>query len=968
MKSFAPAQDSLRLDPFIHTGHTQQLTSVALSADGKLVVAAAGNGAAFLWDAASGQKLQTFGGHQLGVTSVALSGDGKFVVTGSGDNTAILWQADGGKRLQIFDGHTALEEVRREAAARAAEARRKARLVEAHLALERAMNHCQRNEVAEGLVWLARGLEVVPEDEADLQLSFRRLLRSWSRHAHALQQILPIASPRLQISLSPDGKIFATGREKPAGVQMWDAVTGKPLGEAIPQRRDPSRLTFSPDGTLLAIVSDSASSFTRDVLASVRFWDVATRKPVGEPILTRALRVDFSPTGKRLVTFQGRNVRLWEVPQGKAIGGPLPTKAVHTAAFSPNGKALLTGGDELRCWDASNGKPIGSPIQPSEELTTAAAFSPDGKTFLAGGSSQNQQGPLFSLRIFDTATRKLICEYRLLMPWVAREVAFGPDGESVLVCYDDPEKARRFVQLFRCRPAIDQWKVIGAPIPVPPWTLSFAFSADGKAVLLVNHASEAQLWNTQTGQPLGDIPQTGGVYWVGSDPDGKTMLTSSGSDIRRWEVALLPTGRKLEWSGEGGFRSPAFSPDGKKLAMAVDSRDRSEVRFWNPVTARPTGETIPFGDGKPRVCYVAYSPDGKVLLTVDARYPPDEAHPANVRLWSSTTRKLIGDAIPVEWPAVYWVSGGATVAFSPDSKRLLVACGKLAHLYDTATGKPAGRPLEHPGVIRAVAFGPDGERLLTGGDDKTARFWEAATGQPVGEPLKHPAAVNLVAFSPDGKKVLTNEGQTVRLWNAGTGQRIGEPIRAARAGSPLSFSPDGKTLLINHGEAARLWDTETGKPHGRYLHHRAHIVETAFSPDGRTIMTVGRDLTQGVQLWDAVTAWPIGKVLWTHGNEGTVISRSALFSPDSRTLLATASFEERRSGLLAPRYFEEARLFDVPQPVQGDAAQLRLWVEVITARELDAGGEIADLDAKTWQQRWQQLQKVGVPPVRKGRD
>jgi hypothetical protein len=55
-------------------------------------------------------------------------------------------------------------------------------------------------------------------------------------------------------------------------------------------------------------------------------------------------------------------------------------------------------------------------------------------------------------------------------------------------------------------------------------------------------------------------------------------------------------------------------------------------------------------------------------------------------------------------------------------------------------------------------------------------------------------------------------------------------------------------------------------------------------------------------------------------------------------------------------------LFDVPQPMQGDATRLRLWVAVITARELDAGGEIANLDAKTWQQRWEQLQQLGGPP------
>jgi hypothetical protein len=44
-----------------------------------------------------------------------------------------------------------------------------ASLSPSHLALERAMNHCRRDEVAEGLVWLARALEVVPEDEAEFQ-------------------------------------------------------------------------------------------------------------------------------------------------------------------------------------------------------------------------------------------------------------------------------------------------------------------------------------------------------------------------------------------------------------------------------------------------------------------------------------------------------------------------------------------------------------------------------------------------------------------------------------------------------------------------------------------------------------------------------------------------------------------------------------------------------------------------------
>ena len=87
---------------------------------------------------------------------------------------------------------------------------------------------------------------------------------------------------------------------------------------------------------------------------------------------------------------------------------------------------------------------------------------------------------------------------------------------------------------------------------------------------------------------------------------------------------------------------------------------------------------------------------------------------------------------------------------------------------------------------------------------------------------------------------------------------------------------------------------------------------------------------------------------------GEVMARMPVFSPDSRTLLARINFFQGT---------EKAQLFEVPQPVEGDAARLRLWVEVITMRELDAGGEVADLDAAAWQQRRDRLQKLGGPPA-----
>jgi tetratricopeptide (TPR) repeat protein len=64
----------------------------------------------------------------------------------------------------------------------------------------------------------------------------------------------------------------------------------------------------------------------------------------------------------------------------------------------------------------------------------------------------------------------------------------------------------------------------------------------------------------------------------------------------------------------------------------------------------------------------------------------------------------------------------------------------------------------------AVAFSPDGKRVLTGSDDGTARVWDAQTGAEIAR-LLHEDEVNAVAFSPDGKWVLTgSRDDTARVW------------------------------------------------------------------------------------------------------------------------------------------------------------------------------------------------------------
>src|SRR5207247_334283 len=106
-------------------------------------------------------------------------------------------------------------------------------------------------------------------------------------------------------------------------------------------------------------------------------------------------------------------------------------------------------------------------------------------------------------------------------------------------------------------------------------------------------------------------------------------------------------------------------------------------------------------------------------------------------------------------------------------------------LWDSATRKPFGEPLRHDYAVFAVAFSPDGTKVLTGSIDKTARLWDPSTGKPLDEPLRHDGHVLAVAFSPAGTTALTgSDDKTARSWDAATGKALGKPIRIGTVAVP----------------------------------------------------------------------------------------------------------------------------------------------------------------------------------------
>ena len=80
--------------------------SVAFSHDSARLASASDDKTVKIWDASSGECLQTLEGHSGWVGSVAFSHDSARLASASDDNTVKIWDASSGECLQTLEGHS----------------------------------------------------------------------------------------------------------------------------------------------------------------------------------------------------------------------------------------------------------------------------------------------------------------------------------------------------------------------------------------------------------------------------------------------------------------------------------------------------------------------------------------------------------------------------------------------------------------------------------------------------------------------------------------------------------------------------------------------------------------------------------------------------------------------------------------------------------------------------------------------
>ncbi len=224
------------------------------------------------------------------------------------------------------------------------------------------------------------------------------------------------------------------------------------------------------------------------------------------------------------------------------------------------------------------------------------------------------------------------------------------------------------------------------------------------------------------------------------------------------------------------------------------------------------------------------------------------------------------------------------VAYSPDGKFLLSGGeDQTLKLWDVASGKEVRTFTGHRGTVTSVAFSPGGSLAASGSDDSTVRLWEVASGHELKATESFGWKVTSVAFSPDGKFVASaGDDNQVKLWALPKVERVRAFAGHGWRVTSVAFSPDGIfSLTGSEDDSLKLWDVAKGQEVRTFRNGLANVTCVAFSPDGRFGLSGGRD--KAVKLWNLANGHELQRF---DGHRQPV--RSVAFTRDGRFAISAS--------------------------------------------------------------------------------
>jgi WD40 repeat protein len=267
-----------------------------------------------------------------------------------------------------------------------------------------------------------------------------------------------------------------------------------------------------------------------------------------------------------------------------------------------------------------------------------------------------------------------------------------------------------------------------------------------------------------------------------------------------------------------------FTKDGKLLVSV--GRD-ARVRLWEVPGFSAAGA---FEGHKNSVNSLSFTPNEQLLATGSTD--------GTVRLWSFPEGRCLRT-----------LEKQVTAVFAPDGDRLatISARGQVV-LWETKSGKQLASIPAFDKRTTAVAFSPDGNKLLIGGTGPIHRV-TVADGGKEGELNGHKVVLACLRVSPDGKWLAsTGADGHLRFWSTRDWAEVRSVKLAGSGMLQIAFAPQSDSVTVAADYLIQSYSVKDGTVIDRIEVPVKGLYGIAISPNGRYLANAAAD--GKVRIWE----------------------------------------------------------------------------------------------------------------------
>jgi WD40 repeat protein len=774
------------LSPCVMTlvGHAAGvIEAVAVSSDGKRIVAGGDDGIVRVWDARSGQEVFQLAGHRSTVRALAVDARSRSIASGSDDGTIKVWDSESGTARFTLAAHEDLIEA----------------------------------------------FAISPSDSTLISAD-NKTVRLWDlRTGRAIDSF----EGRGPVAVSPDGRRFAHAagyefsvRDLPSGRHLYNvggttAIVFSPRGGRLVSSHDELVLVYDAEtgGELtrftaythstpaLLITPDERYLITGHKHGEIKIWDLKMFEELHLADRSGgAVRTLVPLGGRRFVSLgrDDRSVSVWDTESGSVLQ-TLTGHADGVTALAPvpGTSHLVTASRDgaLKVWDTECGS---EPEQLGARGCVGPIITPDRKRVVCGSH------PGFSL--WDAV------DGRLLWWEKGHLIAVSPDRKRAFVTGGSGES--RWIKVWELESRRELLTI------EHPHAWHTIVTKDGCRIVSASNRDVPQdlrIWDASTGRELHHLSAHSPLRF--SVDERAVIARRSWFVLKAWDQQTGETHRRVRVPG--WYKRIWLTSDGSRILGQIE-RGRFEV------FDSQTGEALFTLDAR--------WPPEQLFWREDDFYVNGNAsrlvvcRETSIDILDSRTGQLRQRASIAEGSRPFLTSDAQYVALRIDYGK---GCCILE--YDNGHTVLALRGF-HPAI---VALSSDGAHFAAGADG-SLRLWDVRSGALVAHRAGAYDAhadgsflfvLTALTVTPGGRFVAaTLEEGTLAIWDTATNR-----VERVPGTGPVVASADGTWLAFRRTEnktsSIEVWDLKAGHS-TRSLECSSEMASLAFSSDSRELMVL----------------------------------------------------------------------------------------------------------------------------------